>query len=208
MTVIVRPLCFRVICEPTCGRRGSDPARTPIDFEVARSVPSLAGRGGVTRTSATLASSSARRQSAADVAQTREAYERLCRQRRDRPRKIRLGDVSDGDPVKLTYERKLITDCAKMCAYDVETQLTEMLDGIFRRNDLEGRAVVREIFQTPGDLTLSRGQLHIHLNQLSAPRYTEAMMSLCDQINAMDATLPETSFRLRFHVNPRPESGQ
>ena len=83
-----------------------------------------------------------------------------------------------------------------------------MLDGVFRRNDFEGRAVIREIFQTPGDLTLSRDRLHIHLDQLSAPRYTEAMMSLCEQINAMDVTLPETNFRLRFHVKPRPESGQ
>jgi prepilin-type processing-associated H-X9-DG protein len=149
-----------------------------------------------------------RRQSAAEVEQTQETYERLCKQRRDTPRKIRLGDVSDGDPVKLTYERKLITDTIKMCAYDVETQLTEMLAGVFCRNDFEGRAVIREIFQTPGDLTLSHGQLHIHLDQLSAPRYTEAMMSLCDQINALDMTLPETNFRLRFHVKPRPESGQ
>jgi hypothetical protein len=150
----------------------------------------------------------ARRQSAADVEPAREAYERLCKQRRDCARKVRLGDVSDGDPVKLTYERKLITDCVKMCAYDVETQLTEMLDGVFCRNDFEGRAVIREIFQTPGDLTLSHDRLHIHLDQLSAPRYTEAMMSLCEQINAMDVTLPETNFRLRFHVKPRPESGQ
>jgi hypothetical protein len=45
-----------------------------------------------------------------------------------------LGEVSDGDPVKLTYERKLLTDTIKMCAYDVETQLMEMLDGVFRRN--------------------------------------------------------------------------
>jgi transposase len=149
-----------------------------------------------------------RRQSVAEVEQAREAYERFCRQRRDTPRKIRLGDVSDGDPVKLTYERKLITDCVKMCAYDVETQLTEMLDGIFCRNDFEGRAVIREILQTTGDLTLSQGRLHIHLHQLSAPRYTEAMMSLCGQINAMDVTLQETEFRLRFHVKPRPESGQ
>jgi transposase len=149
-----------------------------------------------------------RRQSVTEVEQAQETYERLCMQRRDCARKIRLGNVSDGDPVKLTYERKLITDCVKMCAYDVETQLTEMLDGLFRRNDFEGRAVIREIFQTPGDLTLSHGQLHIHLDQLSAPRYTEAMMSLCDQINAMDVTLPETNFRLRFHVKPRPESGQ
>jgi hypothetical protein len=149
-----------------------------------------------------------RRQSTAEVKQTRETYERLFAERHATPRKIPLGDVSDGDPVKLTYERKLITDCVKMCAYDVETQLTEMLDGVFRRNDFEGRAVIREILHTPGDLRLSHGQLHIHLDQLSAPRYTEAMMSLCDQINALDVALPETNFRLRFHVKPRPESSQ
>jgi hypothetical protein len=34
------------------------------------------------------------------------------------------------------------------------------------------------------------------------------MMSLCDQINILDMTLPETNFRLRFHVKSRPESGQ
>jgi hypothetical protein len=152
------------------------------------------------------ASSAARRRCLADVEQARARYERLCAQRRDVPRKTRLGDVSDGDPVKLTYERKLLTDTIKVCAYDVETQLTEMLDGVFCRNDPEGRAVVREIFRSSGDLTLSDGQLHIHLDQLSAPRYTEAMMSLCDQVNALDMTIPETNFRLRFHAKPRPES--
>ncbi|MHC4406964.1 MAG: putative transposase [Planctomycetota bacterium] len=160
------------------------------------------------RVSLSKKSSRVRNQSAAEVERAQEEYERLCKRRRDAPRKIRLGDASDGDPVKLTYERKLLTDTIKMCAYDVETQLTEMLDEVFRRNDLEGRAVVREILQTSGDLTLSPGQLHIHLDQLSAPRYTEAMMSLCDQINTMDMTLPETTFHLRFHVKPRPESGQ
>lgn len=68
--------------------------------------------------------------------------------------------------------------------------------------------MVRELFQTPGDLTLSPGQLHIHCDQLSAPRYTEAMLSLCDQVNALDMTLPKTNFHLRFHVKPRPETGQ
>jgi len=31
---------------------------------------------------------------------------------------------------------------------------------------------------------------------------------LCDQVNALDMTLPETDFRLRFHVKPRPKSRQ
>ena len=119
-----------------------------------------------------------------------------------------LGEVTDGDPVKLTYERKLLTDTIKMCAYDVETQLTEMLAGVLRRQDFEGRAVIRELFQTPGDLSLSNGRLHVYFNQLSAPRYTTALMSLCQQLNARDLPVPETSFTLRFHVKPRPENGQ
>jgi len=154
------------------------------------------------------ASSAICRRCLAGIEQARERHERLCKRRRDTARKIRLCEVSDGDPVKLTYERKLLTDTIKMGAYDVETQLVDMLGGAFRRNESEGRAVVRDIFQASGDLTLSRSQIHIHLDQLSAPRYTEAMMSLCNQINAMDMALPETSFHLRFHVKPRPDSGQ
>ncbi len=160
------------------------------------------------RVSLSNASSAKRECCAAEVEQARDTYERLCQQRRDTPRQVRLGEVTDGDPVKLTYERKLLTDTIKMCAYDVETQLTEMLAGVLRRQDFEGRAVIRELFQTPGDLSLSNGQLHVHFNQLSAPRYTKALMSLCEQLNARDLSVPETTFTLRFHVKPRPENGQ
>jgi len=158
------------------------------------------------RVSLSNTSSVKRRRCAGEVEQARERYERLRQQRRDTPRQVRLGAVSDGDPVKLTYERKLLTDTIKMCAYDVETQLTEMLDGVLRRQDFEGRAVIRELFQTPGDLSLSNGELRVHFNQLSAPRYTKALMSLCDQLNARNPIVPETNFTLRFHVKPRPES--
>ena len=160
------------------------------------------------RVSLANASSAKRERCAAEVEQARDTYEHLCQQRRDTPRQVRLGEVTDGDPVKLTYERKLLTDTIKMCAYDVETQLTEMLAGVLRRQDFEGRAVIRELFQTSGDLFLSNGQLHVHFNQLSAPRYTKALMSLCDQLNARKPTIPETPFTLRFHVKPRPENGQ
>jgi prepilin-type processing-associated H-X9-DG protein len=190
-------------------RQVVNPAWRRLDRQVKAARAALhKAEAGYGRVSLSNESSRVCRRSAAEVEQALETYERLCKERRDTPRKVRLGEVSDGDPIKLTYERKLLTDTIKMWAYDAETQLTEMLDGVFCRNESEGRAVVREIFQTPGDLTLSPGKLHVHLNQLSAPRYTEAMMSLCDQVNALDMTLPETSFRLRFHVKPRPETGQ
>jgi len=186
-----------------------NPAWRKLDKEVkAARVKLRKAEAAYGRVSLSNASSRRRKRCAAEVEEARMAFERLCQERRDCSRKVRLGDVSDGDPVKLSYERKLLTDTIKMCAYDVETQLVEMLDGIFRRNEYEGRAVVREIFQTPGDLTLSPGELHIHLEQLSAPRYTEAMMSLCERVNALDMTLPETNLRLCFQVKPRPESRQ
>ncbi len=160
------------------------------------------------RVSLSNASSAKRERCATAVEQARDRYERLCQQRRDTPRQVRLGEVTDGDPVRLTYERKLLTDTIKMCAYDVETQLTEMLTGVLRRQDFEGRAVVRELFHTSGDFSLSNGQLHVHFNQLSAPRYTTALMSLCEQLNARDLPVPETTFTLRFHVKPRLQNGQ
>jgi hypothetical protein len=139
----------------------------------------------------------------------REQYEDLCRRRGDTPRQIRLAEVSDRDPIKLSYERKLLTDTIKMCAYEVETQLFEMLDGQFRRNEAEGRAVVRELFRTGGDIQPSgNGELHISLDQLSAPRYTEALMWLCQKLNDRNLRLAETDFRLHFHVKPRPATRQ
>lgn len=145
---------------------------------------------------------------AAAVAEARQTYERLCRQRSDERRQVPLKEVPNRDPIRLQYERKLLTDTIKICAYEAETQLFGMLEGTFGRNEEEGRAVVREMFQTAGDIVPREGELHVCLEQLSAPRYTEALMFLCRQLTERDLRLPETDFRLRFHVKPRPETRQ
>jgi len=79
--------------------------------------------------------------------------------------------------------------------------------GVLRRQALEGRAVIRELLHSSGDLSLWGSRLHVRLNRLGAPRYAKALISLCDTINAMDLTIRETSSSLRFRVKPRPESG-
>lgn len=133
-----------------------------------------------------------------------EKLDRLRLERRGTPEKIRLGDVDDRDPVKLSYERKLFTDIVKLSAYDIETRLYGMLPEDFRRRELEGRSVIRDMLQACGDLRLVGDTLEVHLEQMSAPRYTRAMQSLCEQLNAVSCTLPETAIRLRFFVKPRP----
>ena len=48
------------------------------------------------------------------------------------------------------------------------------------------------------------GRKYIRSGHLTTPRYTQAMQSLCQQLNAQCPRLPETNYQLRFHVKPRP----
>ncbi len=92
----------------------------------------------------------------------------------------------------------------KLCAYDIETRLFEMASRTFRRAPWEGRALIRDILQTSGDLRVRDEILEVHLDQLSTPRATVAMMAICEQLNALKPGLPEFPLKLRFFVNPRP----
>ena len=79
-----------------------------------------------------------------------------------------------------------------------------MLGETFFNSETEGRGLIQAILSASGDLRVVSGVIEVHLDQLSAPRYTEAMQSLCGQLNALSPSLPETSHKLRFFVKPRP----
>jgi transposase len=131
-------------------------------------------------------------------------YQDLLRRRRETPKRTRLGDVSERDAVKLSYEEKLFSDTVKLSAYEIETRLHGLLRGHLERHQEEGRGLLRSIFAARGDLRVEGHVLEVHLEQLSSPRYTEAMISLCAELNALDRPLVETDHRLRFYVKPRP----
>jgi transposase len=139
-----------------------------------------------------------------EVQRRAEEVEALLRQRGATAKEVRLGDVDDRDPVKLSYERKLFTDTVKLSAFEIETRLYSMLEGVFRRREYEGRSLIRDILSAPGELRVRGNELEVHLEQLSTPRYTQALQSLCARLNALSPRLPETSMTLRFQVKPRP----
>ena len=130
--------------------------------------------------------------------------QRLRAVRRETPKRIRLGDATDRDLVTLNFDRKLFTDTVKICAYEIETRLCRLLSGEFGRSEQEGRSLIRELLATPGDVRVNGDELAIDLEQQSAPRYTHALQGLCERLNATSPTLPETTYRLRFQVKPRP----
>jgi hypothetical protein len=140
---------------------------------------------------------------ASEVAKLSTEYDALRVERGATPRKIRLAEASDRDAVKLSHERKLFTDTIKLGAYEIETRLYEMLGVTYSNSETEGRGLIRSMLEGRGDIRVESETIEVHLDQLSAPRYTQAMQSLCSQINALSPRLPETSHRLRFFVKPR-----
>lgn len=60
------------------------------------------------------------------------------------------------------------------------------------------------LLSTSGDLRVTGDLIKVHLDQQSAPRYTLALQSLCQHLNALRPRLPEMNYELHFHVKIRP----
>ena len=119
------------------------------------------------------------------------------------PARIRLGDLAP-DMVRLDAETKQITHAIRMAAYNAETILARALDGHYARARDEAYALIREALATSGDILPGPGQLLIRLDPLTAPRRTQAIAALCDQLNQAGCTYPGTDLTLRYEVKPHP----
>ena len=119
------------------------------------------------------------------------------------PARVRLGDLAP-DMVRLDAETKQITHAIRMAAYNAETILARALDGHYARARHEAYALIREALATSGDIHPGPGQLVVRLDPLTAPRRTQAMAALCEQLNQAGCTYPGTDLLLRYEVKPHP----
>ena len=119
------------------------------------------------------------------------------------PGRIRLGEIAP-DMVRLEAEIKQITHAIRMAAYNAETALARALDGRYARAGDEAYALIREALAGSGDIIPGHGELLIRLDPLSAPRRTQALAALCDQLTQAHARYPGTGLTLRYEVKPTP----
>ena len=119
------------------------------------------------------------------------------------PARIPLGTLAP-DMVRLEAEVKQITHAIRMAAYNTETALARALHGHYARAGDEACALIREALTASGDIHLAPGDLLIRLNPLTAPRRTQALAALCDQLTAARARYPGTDLVLRYEVKSRP----
>jgi transposase len=119
------------------------------------------------------------------------------------PARIRLGEIAP-DMVRLETEVKQITHAIRMAACNTETLLARALDGHYARAGDEAYALIREALVTSGDIIPSHSELLIRLDPLTAPRRTQALAALCDQLSQARARYPGTGLILRYEAKPHP----
>jgi hypothetical protein len=119
------------------------------------------------------------------------------------PARIRLGEIAP-DMARLEAEIKQITHAIRMAAFNAETALARALNGHHARASDEAYALIREALTVSGDIIPGHGQLHIRLGPLTAPRRTQALAALCDQLTAAGARYPGTDLILRYEVKSHP----
>jgi transposase-like protein/helix-turn-helix protein len=119
------------------------------------------------------------------------------------PARIRLGETAP-DMVRLEAEVKQITHAIRMAAYNAETALARTLDGHYARAGDEAYALIREALAATGDIIPGDGELLVRLDPLTAPRRTQALAVLCDQLNHAGSRYPGTRLVLHYEVKPHP----
>jgi transposase len=132
---------------------------------------------------------------------------KLLNRRRKLPEYIQVRDLSPGSLVKLSTERKHLTNLIKMVAYQAESDLLVLLSPHYSRADKEGRTLLHELFSVPGDIRVADSELLVALAPLSSPHRNRAAAALCAILDQTQIIFPGSSLQLRFAVQPSPRLG-
>lgn len=124
----------------------------------------------------------------------------LERRRARLPHRVPVAKVVNGQVVRLSTERKHLTNCLKMVAYQAESDLARRVGRHYRRAEDEGRTLVQSALASAADITVANDELRVTLAPLSSPHRSRAVAALCEELNAARTCFPGTKLRLRYGV--------
>jgi len=127
---------------------------------------------------------------------------KLKRRRAAIPRRIPIGQRSKGDVIKLSTERKHLSNVLKMVAYQAESDLVRAVAPHYRRADDEGRTLVQSALASAADIRVvaDKRELQVVLAPMSSPHRTRAVDALCLQLSAAGVVFPGTRLRLVYKI--------
>ena len=130
----------------------------------------------------------------------RKQVEKLKKKQHFLAQRISAHEAFRGKLVRLSYERKLLTDIVKMLAYQAESALVNLIKPHYSRADEEGRTLIASFFQNPGMLELQEGKLVVTFDPLSSPHRSIALENLCRELNKTEVKFPGTDYTLEYRV--------
>ncbi len=125
---------------------------------------------GVATTRRALLDRHTRRELGAAVAESMK----LERRRAAIPRRIPVGERTNGEVIKLSTERKHLSNVLKMVAYQAESDLVRAVAPHYRRAEDEGRTLVQSALASAADITVAADKrvLRVVLASMSSPHRT------------------------------------
>jgi prepilin-type processing-associated H-X9-DG protein len=116
------------------------------------------------------------------------------------PRRLPVGQIQDGEVIKLAAEAKHLTSVLKMVAYQAESELVRLLVPYYRRTEDEGRTLVQTALSSAADLEVTDRELRVRLAPLSSAHRTRAVAALCAELDRAAVCFPGTHLRVRYAV--------
>lgn len=117
-------------------------------------------------------------------------------------KRVPVVEVLGGKPVvKLSTERKHLTNVLKMVAYQVESDLLGTLASHYARVEEEGRTLVQTTLRSTATIEPRNGGLTVRFAPLSSPHRSLAVATACAELNDPAAPFPGTTLGLHFEVS-------
>jgi transposase len=137
---------------------------------------------------------------AKQIREQQQRIEKLEYRRAAVPRRIPVAERVRGEVVKLSTERKHLTNVLKMIAYQAESDLYRLVTPHYARADDEGRTLLHAAFASAADLEVTTTELRVMLAPQSSAHRTRAIAALCAALDATAVTFPGTQLRVRYAV--------
>ncbi len=131
-----------------------------------------------------------------------QQLEQIKLQRKQTAHHVTVGELPEAERFsRLLPERKHFLDTIKLISYRAETSMASLLRESMSRED-DTRALLRQIYSTEADLLpdADNKTLTVRLHHLTQAAHDQALLALCDELNATETIFPGTDLRLIYKL--------
>ena len=141
-----------------------------------------------------------------EMKEATDKIKKLRARHRSLPPRVPVAQTQKEEVVKLCTERKHLTNVLKMVAYQIESDLLELIRPHYKRVEEEGRTFIQTALQDAVDLEPTQDQLRITLAPLSSLHRSRVLEALCEALNETHTKFPGTELEMHYVVAAVPEN--